>query len=272
MADVCVTGATGFLGGALARQLLRAGQSVIASGRRIEALKPLEDLGAGLHIADLSQTAAPPDANCETFVHCAALSSPWGRREDFIAANIDGTRNAIALARALKARRFVHISTPSLYFRFADQEHMREDAALPKPINAYAETKAEAEQIVLDASDLDPIILRPRGLYGAGDTALLPRLLKAAAKRPLPLMRGGRAATDLTHIDDVVSAVCAAIDAPASVKHRVFNISGGVALPIQSVVNAASEKAGFTARWRTVPFGIVRTYAQLSELGCSLWP
>ncbi|TIW90860.1 NAD-dependent epimerase/dehydratase family protein, partial [Mesorhizobium sp.] len=64
------------------------------------------------------------------------------------------------------------------------------------------------------APAIHPVVLRPRGIYGAGDRALLPRLIKAAKNRPLPVFRDGRARIDLTHVDDVVDAVMVALAAP----------------------------------------------------------
>lgn len=260
---VLVTGATGFLGGALTRALLAEGRDVIALGRDAAKLEALKRAGAATVARDLADDGAPPQA-CDAVVHCAGLSTPWGRRADFTRANIDGTRGAIALARGSGARRFVHISTPSLYFRFEDQIGVREDAPLPRGVNAYARTKRVAEDIVRAARDLDPIILRPRGLYGPGDTTLLPRLIAAARRRALPLMRGGRAATDLTYIDDVVAAARAAIDAP-SPQQNVFNISGGVALNVRHVAEQAGARSGVSVRWRAVPTQTVLAYARAAE-------
>lgn len=264
-APVIVTGATGFLGGALSRTLLKRGQRVIASGRQSDRLQILKDAGAEILHLDLSGPIPEAVPESRFMVHCAALSSPWGRKAAFVQANELGTQGALAMARAAGVQRFVHISTPSLYFKFADQDLVREDTALPPAINAYAETKRRAEDLVMDAMDLDPIILRPRGIYGRGDVALLPRLLHAAAKRPLPLMRGGKAATDLTHVDDVVGAITAALEVPNLVSERIFNVSGGAALPIRDVVDAACAYAGIQSRWRPLPFALVRTYAHLAE-------
>ena len=190
-----VTGATGFLGGALVRLLSERGHEIIATGRDEKKLAALADARVKTIALDLASDRLPSLA-CDAMVHCAALSSPWGRKSAFHRANVLGTRGALTLARSAGARRFVNISTPSVYFRFRDQIGVREDAPLPAPVNAYANTKRQAEQLVLAAEDLDPIVLRPRGLYGPGDTTLLPRLLAAAQKRPLPLMNSGRAATD----------------------------------------------------------------------------
>lgn len=273
MAAIAITGATGFLGGALCRRLLAGGQPVLALGRDADKLARLAALGAGTLAHDLSWGAPPrPGQPLRALVHCAALSSAWGPTRAFRAANVEGTRTAIAFAREAGARRFVHISTPSLYFRFRDQPLVCESAALPPPVNAYAATKGEAERLVLAAPDLDVIVLRPRGLYGAGDTALLPRLLRAAQSGPLPLIRGGRAETDLTHVDDAVDAILAALSAPPGGAQRVFNISGGEPLPVRAIAEAAAAKAGQTIRWRSLPAAVVFGAARTLECTARLQP
>jgi nucleoside-diphosphate-sugar epimerase len=273
VAAIAITGATGFLGGTLARRLLGLGQPVLALGRDPAKLADLAALGARTMACDLS-AGIPQSAeqSVEALVHCAALSSAWGPREAFRAANVGGTHHAILLARKLGARRFVHVSTPSIYFRFRDQEQVREDAALPPPVNAYAETKRAAEALVLAAGDLDPVILRPRGIYGAGDTALLPRLLRAARTGPLPLVRGGTARTDLTHVEDAASAILASLKLPLSPHKRIFNISGGEPLTIRQIAEQAAGYAGATLRWRTVPAGALLTTARALELAARLHP
>ncbi len=269
---ILVTGATGFLGGALVSHLTSLGARVIASGRNAQKLATLKEAGIETVVCDLAGAYTESLPPLEAVVHCAALSSPWGRRADFEKSNIEGTRSVIDLARRGGARRLVHISTPSLYFRFQDQDGVSEDAALPSPVNHYARTKRLAERLVLGAADLDPVILRPRAIYGRGDTALLPRLIDVARRRPLPIMRGGQAATDLTHVDDVVSAILAALKAPARPVQTIFNISGGVALNLRDVINVACAKAGVTARWRRHSFPAVFAFAHAAEALSGLTP
>lgn len=266
-----VTGATGFLGGVVARLLRDRGHEVVATGREQQKLAALKREGVDVVALDLADDEQP-SLRADALIHCAALSSPWGRRSEFHRANVVGTQGAITLARASGARRFVNISTPSVYFRFQDQIGVREDSTLPPPVNAYAETKRQAEQLVLAANDLDPIVLRPRGLYGPGDTTLLPRLLAAARTRALPLMNEGRAATDLTYIDDVAEAAYAALTVSTPVQQRIFNISGGAALNVREVAERAAEKAGQTVRWRDVPPWLVLAYAHASEYVCASLP
>jgi len=270
---VLVTGATGFLGGVLTRRLKSLGHDVVATGRDPAKLAALAGAGVETLALDLAQSCAPQSPiACDGVVHCAALSSPWGSRAAFYQANVVGAQSALQLARAAGARRFVLISTPSVYFRFQDQVGVREDAPLPPPVNAYADTKRQAEKLVLAAPDLDPVVLRPRGLYGPGDTTLLPRLIAAARSRALPLMNGGRAATDLTYIGDVADAACAALNVSAPLRQRVFNISGGQALNVRDVAERAAKSARCAVRWRAMPAWLVLAYARAGEAICNMLP
>lgn len=265
---VLVTGATGFLGGAVVRRLAGRGCAVVALGRNRDRLAALAGAGVTPVAQDLSRGGLDLSGlePVEAMVHCAALSAPSGPRAPFEAANVAGTEAALALARALGVRRFVNISTPSVYFALRDQEGVAETAPLPPPINAYAATKAAAERLVLACDDLHPISLRPRGLYGPGDTALLPRLLTAARRGPLPLLRGGRAAIDLTYISDAVDAVEAAVQAGPEVAGEVFNISGGTQLALREIVETATARAGVVAHWRAMPLAPLMALARARDL------
>ncbi|MEO1537891.1 MAG: NAD(P)-dependent oxidoreductase [Pseudomonadota bacterium] len=268
MTRVLVTGATGFLGGRLIAALQADGVDVVAVGRDVVKLAALpvgEDVRHSVDLADATALRAlvPQLQDVAAIVHCAALSSPWGPMAAFQRANVTATDNVLALGEALRVSRLIHISTPSVYFRFRDQYGTREDMALPKPVNAYAATKAIAEAWVRSSS-LATTILRPRGIYGAGDTALLPRLVRAAQTGPVPLFRDGRAVTDITHVSDVVSAIQAALDAPDP-PQGTFNVSGGVPLRITDVIERATQRAGVALRWRPLPFWPSLAAARLAE-------
>lgn len=265
---VLVTGATSFLGGALLRHLGRRGLETVALGRNAGRCQRLEEAGFRTVRSDLS-SADPALPNqigtIDAVVHCAALSSHWGRLAAFRAANVEGTKNALDLAATLGARRFVNISSPTVYFELRDKLDVTETAALPTPINAYARTKAEAERLVLDRTDLGPVNLRPRGIYGAGEETLLPRLLSAARQRPLPLLRNGVASIDLTHVRDVLSAVEAALCPDRAISGQTFNISGGEVIPVREIVERVCMAFAVPVRWRRTPFPLALVAARLAE-------
>jgi nucleoside-diphosphate-sugar epimerase len=260
MTRTLVTGATGFLGGAVVSALRTGGVDVIPVGR-----DPVKCAERGCVSVDLASLIAqwPDLGQIDQIVHCAALSAPFGRHADFVAANITATQHLVDFAEMNGIKRFVQISTSSVHFAFKDQLNVRENAPFPPPVNAYAATKRAAEDSVLAVPAINPIVLRPRGIYGVGDTALLPRLLKVAAKRPLPIFRDGVAKIDLTHVDDVVAAVVKACESPTVT--GAFNISSGEVLQVQSIVNQASAKAGITVAWRKQPLALAMAVGGLLE-------
>ncbi len=278
MDTVLITGATGFLGGTLARSFLALGIKVVATGRDVVRLEALKQAGAHTLQADLSDVASvmaftdgtlPP---IKTIVHAAALASPWGSYRAFEAANVMATKTIVQIARELGVKRFVLISSPAVYFRHGDQDRMTEDHPLPTPINAYAATKRAAEEIVLAARELGPIVLRPHGLYGSGDTALLPRLMRAMERGRLPLLRNGNAKTDLTHIDDVVRAIEAAIVASKDAEGEIFNVSSGDPHSTKTIIEAVCAYRGITPRWRALPVAPLLSVVRALETVHALWP
>jgi len=268
-----VTGATGFLGGRVVRRYLALGRSVTALGRNQERLDELEALGARVMARDLATPFIKAEiaslTHIRTIVHAAALSAPFGRKRDFWDANINGTRHMVDLAERINAKRFIHISTPAVYYRPTDQIGLHEGYELPQPINHYAGTKRAAEELVLSRLGRGTVVLRPRGIYGRGDTALLPRLITAAKSGPLPLLRGGVAATDITHVEDVVDAIIAAERAGSS-STRIFNISGGEPVNIQALIERVCGELSMPVRWRAVPTPIAMTAARAAELRAAL--
>lgn len=272
-----ITGATGFLGGHLARERLARGERVIAMGRNASRLKDLEALGATCIARDLSKlwtleeiTRIEDIGQIDEIVHCAALSSPFGPPDAFEQANVRATQMILGLAQALRVEKFIHISSPAIYARMADQSQIREDAPLPPPINAYAATKRRAEDCVWARMGNRAIILRPRGIYGKGDTALLPRLIAAAERGPLPLLRGGRAYTDITHVSDVTTAIEAAACAPRDAWGRSYNIAGPEAIAITEIVERAAERAGVRVRWQPLPMWLMRLVARAAHIKAEL--
>ncbi len=261
---IAVTGATGFLGGEICRRAIGRGWEVMALGRNVTEGTRLVQLGCRFVAAPLSQiwTLSEAFANLDAVIHAAALSSPWGRHGDFVTANVTGTRNVASAARSAAVRRLVAISSTSVYFRFADQYRIREDLPLPPPVNSYAATKAAAEAVALSAG-LSTVILRPRGIIGPGDRALLPRLAAAAARGPLPLFRDGAHEVDVT---PVATAAEACLDAATpETPAGIYNVSNGEPVSVRWLVENAMAAIGRPVGWRPLPVGPALAAARLLE-------
>lgn len=266
---ILVTGATGFLGGAVTRHLANMGLPVVGQGRNPMLCSDLTQVGVQPLQWDITQPISPRQMKhldgITTIVHCAGLSVPFGKKQAFRTANVEGTKALITLAKALSVQRFVLISSPSVYFSLKDQTNVTEDHILPKPFNHYAWSKVEAEKLVLSASEIGPVILRPRGLYGPDDTTLLPRLLATAKARPFPIFRQGVARIDLTYIEDAVDAILSAICADKTVIGRIYNISGGQVLNVSDIVEQTCARANVPVRWHAISLRPALAIARIAE-------
>lgn len=146
-----VTGATGFLGGRLAKQLHGLGWEVTAVGRDIMKGAELSREGIRFVSLDLRDKDMVIDL-CEgqdAVFHCAALSAPWGAYEVFYSCNVTATEHLLEGSLRHGVGRFVHVSTPSVYFNFKPRLLVSENDPLPhRYANAYAQTKRLAELAV----------------------------------------------------------------------------------------------------------------------------
>lgn len=271
-----VTGATGGLGRILTAILLARGREVIATGRDPVRGAMLLGQGARFAASDLVRDdAAPLVAGVDTVFHLAALSSPWGPRADFVAANLTMTQRLLAAASAAGCRRFLFASTPSIYTRPAHQLDLTEASRLPDQlVNAYAQTKLAAEQAVQAAATprFTTVALRPRAVIGPYDTVLLPRLLRAARSGFMPLPGYGRALIEPTDARDVCSAFLAAEARADVLSGQVFNISGGHPLPLAELADHAFRRINQPVRAVPLPARLVLGLAHLAETSARLRP
>lgn len=254
-----VTGATGFLGMCLARRLHQEGWDVTAVGRDKGRGALLTAYGIRFLPLDLCDKDAVVRAGERQHVvfHCAGQSTVWGTYADFHAGNVTATEHMIEAAQRHGAQRFVFVSTPSVYFDYTDRLDVGEDSELPARFaNDYVRTKYLAEERVREAmkSGLSAIILRPRALFGPGDRALFPRLMRANRERGIPLIDGGRALLDLTYVDNVAEALICCASAPESACGQVYNISNGEPIRFIDAVNRLFAEMGETPRFRRVSY------------------
>jgi 2-alkyl-3-oxoalkanoate reductase len=214
---VLVTGATGFVGGALTRALLAKGESVRALVRT-EAGKQRLAGGAEVRPGDLADpnTIAAAASGCEVIFHCAGESSFHASAEAHAWLNVAGTENVLAAARHAGVERLVHLSCADVTLVPRDRLHWKEEAVLGRaPLGAFARNKLLAEEVALLGSDrrLCVTALRPGLLWGAGDSVNLPFVCKEAQAGGVRLFGRGHNLLATTQIDNLVTALIAAAGA-----------------------------------------------------------
>lgn len=276
-----VTGATSGLGRNAAEWLLAAGHRVRASGRDPVAGAALAALGAEFVRLDLA-FAKPSDCaalldGVEAVWHCAAKSSPWGDRREFEAANVTATQKLAAAAGELGVPRFVHISTPSIYFDFRHRHAVEEDFRAERFVNHYAATKYAAEQAIAEQVARHPgtryVMLRPRALFGPHDRVILPRLLRQIEHGggTLRLPGGGLARVDLTFVGNVVHAMHLATVRPHLVSGAVYNITNHEPARLAEQLDRLLRRAmKLDYRLRAVPYAPLYAVAAGMEIAARL--
>ena len=257
-----ITGATGGLGRNLGEFLQKEGWELLGFGRN-EAIG--KELGYNFKAFDLSSLEECLEAfeEADVVFHCAARSSPWGEYELFYKDNVVATSNVLRAMEKHNIPKLVHVSTPSIYFDFTNQRNVKESFKAKKFVNAYAQTKYEAELLVL-ASSLDVSIIRPRGIFGEYDTVLIPRLEKVAQKGFLPLVKNKDALVDITYVGNVVHAMhlCATKELPAK---SIFNITNDEPLAISKIFEMVMKSLGKEVRFKSISYTVLFNLARVLE-------
>lgn len=208
--EIFVTGASGFVGRAACQALTANGHRVRAMSRREASDAAIRETGAEPVRCDLESIRPEHIDAAEVVIHCAAYVEAWGPRDAWYRGNVLGTQAVLDSAKQAGARRFIHIGTEAALVRGQDLEGVDETAPLAKDSPyPYCATKAEAEERVLAANSeaFTTIVLRPRFIWGPGDTTLLPAIEKMAAGGGWVWIDKGQARTSTTHIENLVRAI-----------------------------------------------------------------
>ncbi len=205
-----LTGATGFVGGQVARQLVEAGHRVRAVVRDPGRARDLAELGVSLHAGDVTEKESmrAAMAGADGVFHIAGWYKVGARdTRPATAVNVDGTRNVLALMRELKIARGVYTSSvvvnSNTRGRRVDESYHFDGRHLTE----YDRTKAEAHRVAQEfiTGGLPLVIVMPGVIYGPGDTSLTGVTLVQYLQRRLPMI-SARAAFCWAHIEDVARA------------------------------------------------------------------
>jgi nucleoside-diphosphate-sugar epimerase len=218
-------------------------------------------------LADTASMAAGA-AGCEVAFHAAAQLGDWGKRENFERGNVAGTRNALAAARQAGVRRFVHVGTEAALLAGDPLIEVDERAPLRFDSPAlYSSTKARAEQAVIEANrdGLETVVVRPRFVWGRGDTTLLPAMVEMVRTGRFAWVGGGRQRTSTTHVDNAVEGLVLA--AQRGAPGGVYFVTDGRPVVFRDFVTRLIETQGVTPTGRSVPAPVANAVATGGEAG-----
>lgn len=268
MSTAFVTGGSGFIGGALIERLRREGWQVRALARSERAAQRVRELGAQPVMGDLEDRDAMRAGadGCEYAFHCAAKVEDWGDPADFERLNVRGTQNVIDACREAGVRRLVHVGTEAALMAGQPLVNVDEEAPLrPDSPALYSSSKARAEQLAraADGEGIETVVIRPRFVWGRGDTTLLPAVVGMVRSGRFRWIDGGRHLTATTHVDNTVEGLwLAATRAPAG---GVYFVTDGEPVVFRDFLASMLGTQGVTIPDKSVPAGVARVAAAAAE-------
>jgi ornithine--oxo-acid transaminase len=272
--DVClITGATGFIGGRLAKRLVQEGYSVRCLVRERSDTSLLDKLDVQIVVGDLTRARSLARAvdGCHYVFHCGALVSDWATREEIARTNVEGTRSLLEASADGSVRRFIHFSTTDVY-GYPDGTAIDEAYTATRFRNWYAQTKLDAEAEVRRVERehaLSTVILRPATVYGPGSADVIGEIARAIRGRNMLLVDGGRAVAGLCYVDNLMDAAVLALRHEAAPGHA-FNVSDGLGITWKEFTDGLAEGLGYSkVRW-SLPYWMANGIGFSLEYGYRL--
>lgn len=270
-----VTGGSGFIGGRLVQQLVSRGHPVRALARSDAAAKKVAALGTEPvrgDLGDLAALTAAADGATIAF-HLAAHLGEWGAWEDFERDNVTGTENVLTACREAGVKRFVHCGTEASLMAGEPLVNVDETAPLrPDSRAPYPATKAKAELAVRRAAraGFETVALRPRFVWGKGDTTLLPEMVATVKAGRFAWVGGGRNVTETTHVDNVVEGLILAAEKGRS--GEAYFVTDGEPVVFREFVSELLRTQGVEPPDRNLPAWSAAPMARVCEVAWKLLP
>jgi nucleoside-diphosphate-sugar epimerase len=269
-----VTGATGFLGGHLAHQLVQRGEPVRALVRASSDTRRIDSLGVEFAVGDLTDPGFVRDALRDGSVvyHCAAKVGDWGPWSEFESQTVLATRNVVDACLANPIERLVHVSSVAAY---GHPTQGRGEVTEASPLGQnlwlwdyYPSSKmaAEAEVRRLESR---AVVVRPTWIYGPHDRAVLPRIVRALSRGKVSLIGPGDNLLNMVYVEDVVAGVLKAAAHPQA-GGEAYNLCGTGEISQRNFFARLCSELGLPPVRLQAPLSLVYSFAFSAEAACRL--
>jgi len=266
---VFITGATGFVGGHVARQYAAEGASLWLLTRQTSRLDSLTGIDAEMVKGDLREPEKLRTAlsGCDALVHVAADYRLWVRDpEQMYAANVDGTRELLKLAREVGIQRVVYTSSVATMGFKADGTIVNEETpvALAEMIGHYKRSKflGELEAIQAAKAGQHVMILNPTTPIGPGDARPTPtgRIIVDFLNRKFPAYVD--TGLNLVDVSEVARMHVVALERGTPGERYIL---GGENLTLKQILDRMSAITGLPSPKRKVPHAVAMAFAFFDE-------
>lgn len=265
-----VTGATGFVGGHLARMLRSNGARVRVLIRKPEAREEFEREGIDVCFGDVRDPADVQRAveGVAYVYHIAALFRQASCPDQmFFEVNLEGTRNLLDCSIAAGVKRFVHCSTVGV---LGDVDGPPANEECPyAPCDVYQRSKVEGEKLALEyfrAGRISGCVIRPGMIYGPGDVRFL-KLFKAVARGVFFYIGPGDSMVHYVDVRDLCRAFILAMQRP-NINGEVFTISGRDIMTLKQFVEIVAAEIGVKPPWLHLPLRPMQILGEICERIC----
>jgi dihydroflavonol-4-reductase len=271
---VFITGASGFVGSAVAHELSRAGFALRALVRRVSPRANLDGLNAEIVEGDMrNERAVFAAAKGARYVfHIAADYRLWAPNpEEIVQANVEGTRVVMEAAKAMGAERIVYTSSVATLKLHKDDTPADETEPLSEgeAIGAYKRSKVAAERLVerMIGEGLPAVIVNPSTPVGPRDRRPTPtgRMIVAAASGRMPAFVD--TGLNLVHVDDVAAGHLAALKSGRIGERYIL---GGENLTLAELLGTIARLTGRSPTRLRLPRAPLYPLALLAELAAHL--
>ena len=265
---VLVTGASGFLGGALTQALAQRGEDVRILARRTSDLCHLENLPIDIAYSDLDDKASLTLAvqGVRVVYHCAGLATDWAPWEAFYQTNVGGVQNLLgAIEEVGGVQRFLHISTSDVYGyprEACDESHPITNVGLP-----YNRSKCLGEQAVWNwyrKTGIPTTVIRPVSIYGPRSKDFVTEIADLLLKKQMVLIDGGECPAGLLYVDNAVEGIIQAAESPQTVG-QAYNLRDETNETWGEYIEALARGLGTDAPWIKLPGMLALGLAAISE-------